>query len=323
MSSQMPWRAGCGEHAELHVTGRVHRATRTSLAGPRRRRGAVRTSGRAGPADPPRSTRIIRRRADRARRTGPVVDAAPARSRDGHGGVASSFDWGCACSRRRLAIRHRLPGPRRWRIRARSRRLSPRSSRGHRYRAQSRAARRPRRSGPARPAGTPAARSGRLAAVRSPCTGSWLITITLISPRYPESIVPGEFTNDIPARAASPDRGWTNAAYPSGRAIATPVGTTARSPGAKPNVDRRDDVGAGIAGERVARERRRRVESADEYLQLGFGCHGPQGYPRWYARRVRRRPRHGAPASRARRLGLSRAAADAVVVVPGRRSPSR
>src|SRR5215204_857888 len=36
----------------------------------------------------------------------------------------------------------------------------------------------------------------------------------------------------MPQRAAKPDRGWTKAAYPSGSAIARPVGSTARSPGA-------------------------------------------------------------------------------------------
>ncbi len=44
--------------------------------------------------------------------------------------------------------------------------------------------------------------------------------------------MPGVFTTDSPTRAASPDRGCTNAAYPGGSAIATPVPTTARSPGA-------------------------------------------------------------------------------------------
>src|SRR3954447_1087817 len=44
-------------------------------------------------------------------------------------------------------------------------------------------------------------------------------------------MVPGVFTSDSPCRAARPERGWTSATYPSGRAIAMPVGTTARSPG--------------------------------------------------------------------------------------------
>src|SRR6478736_6131968 len=38
---------------------------------------------------------------------------------------------------------------------------------------------------------------------------------------------------DSPWRAASPERGCTKATYPTGRAIATPVGTIARSPGAR------------------------------------------------------------------------------------------
>src|SRR4029077_1427229 len=46
-------------------------------------------------------------------------------------------------------------------------------------------------------------------------------------------MVPGVFTMDNPWRAASPDRGWTSATYPSGRARAIPVGTSARSPGAR------------------------------------------------------------------------------------------
>src|SRR5918994_3796470 len=36
----------------------------------------------------------------------------------------------------------------------------------------------------------------------------------------------------MPQRAASPERGCTKAAYPSGSASASPVGSTARSPGA-------------------------------------------------------------------------------------------
>src|SRR4051812_37691187 len=44
-------------------------------------------------------------------------------------------------------------------------------------------------------------------------------------------MVPGVFTIDRPCRAASPERGCTSATYPSGTAIATPVGTSARSPG--------------------------------------------------------------------------------------------
>src|ERR1039458_3547331 len=60
---------------------------------------------------------------------------------------------------------------------------------------------------------------------------SVLSSVTLISPRYPASTVPGAFTIVIPCFAASPERGCTNAAYPSGSAMATPVGTTARSPG--------------------------------------------------------------------------------------------
>src|SRR5690242_1607747 len=55
--------------------------------------------------------------------------------------------------------------------------------------------------------------------------------VTLISPRYPASTVPGAFTSVTPCLAARPERGCTNAAYPSGRAIAIPVRTRARSPG--------------------------------------------------------------------------------------------
>src|SRR6266545_576977 len=45
-------------------------------------------------------------------------------------------------------------------------------------------------------------------------------------------MVPGAFTTVTPCRAASPDRGCTNPAYPAGSASAIPVGTRARSPGA-------------------------------------------------------------------------------------------
>src|SRR3954452_2759406 len=45
-------------------------------------------------------------------------------------------------------------------------------------------------------------------------------------------MVPGVFTMESPWRAARPERGWTRATYPSGRARAIPVGTSARSPGA-------------------------------------------------------------------------------------------
>src|SRR6266568_8794781 len=55
--------------------------------------------------------------------------------------------------------------------------------------------------------------------------------VTLISPRYPASTVPGAFTSVTPCLAARPERGCTNAAYPSGSAIASPVRTSARSPG--------------------------------------------------------------------------------------------
>ena len=44
--------------------------------------------------------------------------------------------------------------------------------------------------------------------------------------------MPGVLTTDRPCFRARPERGWTNAAYPGGSAIAMPVGTSARSPGA-------------------------------------------------------------------------------------------
>src|SRR5918996_1759473 len=56
---------------------------------------------------------------------------------------------------------------------------------------------------------------------------------TRISPRYPESMSPGELTTPIPCRAARPERGWTKPAYPSGISTATPVPTSARSPGSR------------------------------------------------------------------------------------------
>src|SRR4051812_29897384 len=46
-------------------------------------------------------------------------------------------------------------------------------------------------------------------------------------------MVPGVLTSESPCRAASPERGWTSATYPSGKAIEIPVGTSARSPGAR------------------------------------------------------------------------------------------
>src|SRR5699024_463583 len=55
--------------------------------------------------------------------------------------------------------------------------------------------------------------------------------ITVISPRYPASTVPGALSTVTPWRDASPERGCTRPAYPSGSAIATPVGTAARAPG--------------------------------------------------------------------------------------------
>src|SRR5688500_14826583 len=45
-------------------------------------------------------------------------------------------------------------------------------------------------------------------------------------------MVPGALTRLRPSRWASPERGWTNPAYPSGMATATPVPTSARSNGA-------------------------------------------------------------------------------------------
>ena len=45
--------------------------------------------------------------------------------------------------------------------------------------------------------------------------------------------MPGVFTIDNPCRAARPERGCTSATKPTGRAIAMPVGTSARSPGAR------------------------------------------------------------------------------------------
>src|SRR4029453_9764440 len=59
----------------------------------------------------------------------------------------------------------------------------------------------------------------------------WLTSSTFTSPRYPASMVPGVLTIERPCRAARPDLGCTRATYPSGTAIAIPVGTSARSPG--------------------------------------------------------------------------------------------
>src|SRR3954452_11698412 len=54
---------------------------------------------------------------------------------------------------------------------------------------------------------------------------------TRISPRYPESMSPGELTTVIPWRAASPERGWTKPACPGGIATAMPVATVHRFAG--------------------------------------------------------------------------------------------
>src|SRR5574340_454877 len=54
---------------------------------------------------------------------------------------------------------------------------------------------------------------------------------TLISPRYPASMVPGLFTIDRPNLAANPERGWTSPTVPIGSATAIPVPTRTRRPG--------------------------------------------------------------------------------------------
>ena len=76
-------------------------------------------------------------------------------------------------------------------------------------------------------------------------------------------MVPGVFTIDSPCRAASPERGCTSATYPSGSASAIPVGTRARSPGRERDVDGGHQVGAGVAGMGVRRERQVGVEPQD------------------------------------------------------------
>src|SRR5579864_1264740 len=74
-------------------------------------------------------------------------------------------------------------------------------------------------------------------AIRIPCSttngsrASVLRRMTFSSPRYPESTRPGVFTIVIPWRRASPERGCTKPAKPSGIATARPVPTVARSPG--------------------------------------------------------------------------------------------
>ena len=90
----------------------------------------------------------------------------------------------------------------------------------------------PRPARAVRPAEPATGRSGRRAARRSASAGSRLISATLISPRYPASIVPGLLTIESPTRAAKPERGWTRPTMPYGIATAIPVGTSARWPGA-------------------------------------------------------------------------------------------
>ena len=64
------------------------------------------------------------------------------------------------------------------------------------------------------------------------CVGSVFTSSTLISPRYCASMSPGVFRQVTPWFSASPERGRTNPACPSGIAIAMPVGTSARPPAA-------------------------------------------------------------------------------------------
>ena len=56
--------------------------------------------------------------------------------------------------------------------------------------------------------------------------GSVLSRFTHTSPRYTASIVPGALTTVTPWLWASPERGCTKPAQPSGRARATPVRTS-------------------------------------------------------------------------------------------------
>ena len=139
-------------------------------------------------------------------------------------------------------------------------------------------------------------------AARSSCTGSWLITITLISPRYPESIVPGALTNDIPARAARPDGGGRT---PRSRRAGRSRSRSARPP-ARPgqrDVDRGDDIGSRVTVERVARAAAtsgssRRTSTSQR--RRGAGVTARQGYPRWCGRRVRRQRGGCGPSDRRR-----------------------
>ena len=85
--------------------------------------------------------------------------------------------------------------------------------------------------------------------------------------------MPGVLTIDSPCRAASPERGWTRATYPSGSASAIPVGTIARSPGCQRHVDGRDQVGARVAGMGVRRQRQVGVEPEDLDVEVMVG-HG-------------------------------------------------
>jgi CobQ-like glutamine amidotransferase family enzyme len=77
----------------------------------------------------------------------------------------------------------------------------------------------------------------RSCAIRSPgatsnaASRSVFSSSTRTSPRYPASISPGALTTEIPCRVASPERGSTSPACPSGMATATPVPMLARSPG--------------------------------------------------------------------------------------------
>ena len=68
-------------------------------------------------------------------------------------------------------------------------------------------------------------------------------------------MVPGALTIEMPWRAASPERGCTRPTYPSGSAIAMPGRDQRPLARGQGHVDGGVEVGAGVAGVGVRRER--------------------------------------------------------------------
>lgn len=97
--------------------------------------------------------------------------------------------------------------------------------------------------------------------------GSRLMSATLISPRYPASTVPGAFTIERPTRMANPERGCTRPTMPCGIADGDPRRHQLALTGGQFEVDRAEQIDAGIA---VVEDRRiGRSRSNRNYRQRG------------------------------------------------------